>query len=237
VIKTLKKPDAAEKIRKPNKKVRTKISAKPVVTGKITKPSGKTRLATRKKVAPKKIRTSEVMKKAPGLEVGEIKRRSKTGGIEQIKAAPAAVAKIRRRPAQVGQYPSMLPEKLPSQYDENGITIIVVNPCKIFTFWEVREDTLNILGGDLAIRLYDVSGADLERMDANNFLDILVNDRIGSLYIDVIPDRDYISDVGVIYSGIFTAIARSNKVRTPHVAAEEALWPMASDETGMRQGY
>ena len=237
VIKTLKTPDSAEKIRKPEKKVGTKISAKPVVTGKITKPSGKTRLGAKKKVAAKKIRTSEAIKKAPGLEVGEIKRQSKTGGIEQIKAGPAVVAKIRRRPAQAGQYPPMPPERLPSQYDENGITIIVVNPCKIFTFWEVREDTLKMLRGDLAIRLYDVSGADLERMDANNFLDILVNDRIGSLYIDVIPDRDYISDIGLIYSGIFTAIARSNKVRTPHATAEDAIWPTASDDAGIRPGY
>lgn len=236
VIKTLKKPESEEKIRKPGEKVKPKISADPVVIGKNTKPSGKTMLVTRKKVAAKKIRTSEVMKKAQSPEVGELKLQSKTGEIEQIKAAPAAVAKIRRRPAESRQYPAMPPETLPSQYDENGITIIVVNPCKIFTFWEVREDTLKMLRGDLAIRLYDVSGGDLERMDANNFLDILVNDRIGSLYIDVIPDRDYTSDIGIIYSGIFTAIARSNKVRTPYAAAG-ASWPAASDETGTRHGY
>jgi hypothetical protein len=243
---------------------------KPVLTGKITKTSGKTRRGARKevpankigkiadkKIAPKaekkseaglrqgkeakpgrkKVKTSEVLKKAAAIKVLGIKQPAKTGKSEQVRAGIAAGAEKRRRPAESRQYPSMPPETLPSQYDENGITIIVVNPCKIFTFWEVREDTLNMLGGELAIRLYDVSGADLEGMDANIFLDILLNDRIGSLYIDVIPDRDYISYIGVLFSGVFTAIARSNKVSAPHAAAEEALWPTALDDTGIRQGY
>ena len=44
-----------------------------------------------------------------------------------------------------------------------------------------------------------------------------MNDRIGDGYISVSPERDYIADIGIVYSeGIFITVARSLKVSTPH---------------------
>jgi hypothetical protein len=92
--------------------------------------------------------------------------------------------------------------------------------------------------GDLMIRTYDVTGIDIDKAEAKSFFDVGLTDRIGSLYLDVTPGRQYIADVGILYEGIFVAIARSNAVETPRAtpAAEEVL-PAPGDDTGMRIGY
>lgn len=108
---------------------------------------------------------------------------------------------------------------LPTEYGENEIAILIVEPRKIFLFWEVRESTLRIFHGDLHIRVYDVTGEDLQDIGGKFCLDISVADRIGSIYLDVLPAREYIADIGILYEEIFITIARSNRVATPRGAA------------------
>jgi hypothetical protein len=65
-----------------------------------------------------------------------------------------------------------------------------------------------------------------------------MNKRIGRMYIDVVPEREFIADIGIIYEGIFITIARSNKVSTPCVSvSEEGILPSMLYETGLRIGY
>jgi hypothetical protein len=143
------------------------------------------------------------------------------------------------RPAPAGKWPPIPFECLPSEYGENGITLMVVNPSKLFAFWEVGEDTLQIFHGDLKIRIYDITGIDFDSMDANNCIDIAVKDRIGDGYISVSPGKDYIADIGIVYSeGIFITVARSLKVSTPHeIIAEEKVLPGQPGDIGLRVGY
>jgi hypothetical protein len=236
ITKTLRKtrPEAEEKVSA--KKIR-KVAAKKIAL----RPERKTKagiMADKESVqSRKKIKTPEVMKKTAAMEVGEVRMPWKSGKGRRVKREVVAEDQKKGQPAEERKQTPVPLEKLPSEYGENGITILVVDPYKLFTFWEVREDTLKMFGGILAIRLYDVSGVDLERLDAKNFYDILLNDRIGSLYIDVSPDREYISDVGVLYDGIFISIARSNKVRSPHAAAEEGARQAAATEDIMCPGY
>jgi len=65
-----------------------------------------------------------------------------------------------------------------------------------------------------------------------------VYERIGSSYMDVSPEKEFITDIGIIYEGIFITIARSQRVLTPKafVSEEEAL-PRQLYETGLRIGY
>jgi hypothetical protein len=177
--------------------------------------------------------------------VGEFKK-GKTGEIVKEIRQTAEIEKPEHikedkgcRPAPAGKWPPVPFECLPSEYGENGITLMVVNPSKLFAFWEVGEDTLQIFHGDLKIRIYDITGIDLDSMDANSCIDISVNDRIGDGYINVSPGKDYIADIGIVYSeGIFITLARSLKVSTPHeiVAEEKVLsgWP---GDIGLRVGY
>jgi hypothetical protein len=109
----------------------------------------------------------------------------------------------------------------------------------LFTFWEVREDTLEIYTGNLTVRLYDVTGVDFDGTNANSFYDIPVMERIGSCYIDVSPEKEFIADIGIInFIGTFFTITRSNRVSTPRAKiAEEEVLPQKFYETGVRVGY
>lgn len=137
------------------------------------------------------------------------------------------------------KYPPVPLETLPGEYGENSITLITVDPCKLFSYWEVREDILEIFTGSLNVRVYDVTGIDFDSRAANSFFDIAVTERIGSYYIDVGPAKEFIADIGIIYlDGIFISIARSNKVSTPRTTvSEEGVLPQKFYETGLFLGY
>ena len=175
----------------------------------------------------------ELRKGKTGEIVKEIRQTTEIEGPENIKENKEC------RPAPAEKWPPIPFESLPSEYGENGITLMVVNPSKLFAFWEVREDTLQIFQGDLKIRLYDITGIDFDSMDANNCIDIAVNDRIGDGYISVSPGKDYIADIGIVYSeGIFISVARSLKASTPHeTIAEEKVLPEQPGDIGLRVGY
>jgi len=175
----------------------------------------------------------ELRKGKTGEIVKEIRQTTEIEGPENIKENKEC------RPAPSEKWPPIPFESLPSEYGENGITLMVVNPSKLFAFWEVREDTLQIFQGDLKIRLYDITGIDFDSMDANNCIDIAVNDRIGDGYISVSPGKDYIADIGIVYSeGIFISVARSLKASTPHeTIAEEKVLPEQPGDIGLRIGY
>jgi hypothetical protein len=175
----------------------------------------------------------ELKKGKTGEIVKEIRQTAKIEEPENVKEDKEC------RPAPEEKWPPILFESLPSEYGENGITLMVVNPLKLFAFWEVREDTLRIFQGDLKIRIYDITGIDFDSMDANNCIDMAVNDRIGDGYISVTPGKDYIADIGIVYSeGIFITVARSLKVSTPHeTIAEEKVLPGQPGDIGLRVGY
>lgn len=129
-------------------------------------------------------------------------------------------------------------EDLPSEYGENSITLMTVNPYRIFSFWEVRKETLDIFRGILNIRLYDVTGIDFPANESHSFFDVVIWERIGKMYLDVSPSREYVADIGILYDGIFIGIARSQKVSTPNAAVpgEEVFLPKTFD-IGIRMGY
>lgn len=190
--------------------------------------------------AAKKIR-AEVPRPAPAAE--KKKRQKKTAPPPEpkteTKKKPAALKmETSVPPEKIALYPPVPWETFPSEYGENAITLMSVNPFRLFVFWEVRENTLKMFKGDLMIRTYDVTGIDIDKAEAKSFFDVGAIDRIGSLYLDVNPGRQYIADIGILYEGIFVSIARSNAVETPRATqtAEEVL-PAQGDETGVRIGY
>jgi hypothetical protein len=190
--------------------------------------------------AAKKIR-AEAPHPAPAAE--KEKEQKKTAPLPEPKTEaekePAAVKKEPPvSPEKITLYPPVPWETLPSEYGENAITLMPVNPFRLFVFWEVRENALKMFKGELIIRTYDATDINIDKAEANSFFDCVLSDRIGSRYLDVNPGRQYISDIGILYEGIFVSVARSNAVETPRAtpAAEGAL-PVPRDETGMRIGY
>ncbi len=232
----------AEKTKKiPSKKPVKKTSEKAKVEDKI---------AVRKKTKAKpgervKKVIVQVQEKALPAAVKEIEARrpvkeeAKAKVEVQVKAKEKEKEKEKVTPSIEEKIPLIPQEEMPSEYGENDITLMIVDPYKLFAFWEVREDTLKIFKGDLQIRLYDITGVDFSKNDANSYLDLPVTERMGRTYIDAVPEKEFIADIGIVYEGIFITIARSNIVSTPRasVSEGEGLLPPKLYETGIRIGY
>lgn len=129
-------------------------------------------------------------------------------------------------------------ETLPVGYGEDGITLMTVDPLKVFTFWEVREDTLSKFKGDLAVRVYDMTSTGFDKMNECSHFDLTVSERIGGMYIDVAPEKEFVAGIGVVCEGVFISITRSNKVSTPRATASETkALPLSFFASGFRAGY
>ena len=228
----------AEKTKKiPSKKPVKKTSEKAKVEDKI---------AVRKKTKAKpgervKKVIVQVQEKALPAAVKEIEARRPVKEEAKAKVEVQVKAKEKEKvtPSIEEKIPLIPQEEMPSEYGENDITLMIVDPYKLFAFWEVREDTLKIFKGDLQIRLYDITGVDFSKNDANSYLDLPVTERMGRTYIDAVPEKEFIADIGIVYEGIFITIARSNIVSTPRasVSEGEGLLPPKLYETGIRIGY
>jgi hypothetical protein len=96
---------------------------------------------------------------------------------------------------------------------------------------------LELFEGEPTIRVYDVDGIDLNHT-GNTWFDIGVNERIGARYIDVCPAGTFIAEIGIMYEGIFIAVASSHKVSTPCADVPlKSESPQKLYETGIRVGY
>lgn len=247
--------------RKPKKKTFTKKTAQLKATEQLKKPLKKAIAARpKKKVAEKaqkpdkteqKKVTGEKLprKKLPIKKSGEVKQIEKTGFLKEAKKGKKGIA-IQELPeiktvAISAEYlapevslPPTPVEILPSEYGENSITLMTVNPYRLFAFWEVRKETLQVFKGVLNLRVYDVTGIDLDAEDSHSTHDSIVSERVGKMYLDVAPAKEYIADIGIFYNGIFMGIARSRRVSTPGAGApgEEEFLPEGLD-IGIRFGY
>jgi len=186
----------------------------------------------RKKLTPQKILEVTQIKKAEIL-----KEAKEVEAVQEFKEIKADAITTGYPPAKV-TFPPIPFETLPSEYGENGILLMTVNPYKLYAFWEVRKETLHIFKGKLTVRVYDVTDIDFDSMEANSFLDMTVSERVGKAYVNVSPSKEYIADIGIVYNGIFITIARSPRVSTPGAGgpAEEELL-QGIFQNGIRIGY
>ena len=215
---------------KPGKKVKVAAGAKTEIKKKTEKRK-KPLIAKRKKVAlSEEIKKEKVMDifrpevtgKAKKRKAGRTYRRQGLKGSGSLKKEEAKEAREEKKAysAEKGILPPASFETLPSEYGENSIHLITINPQQVFAFWEVREDTLKKFQGALTLRQYDITNLDFGRSNADSYVDREVSERAGTLYLDVKPAKDYIAEIGILYSGgIFITIARSHKVSTPHTTA------------------
>ena len=250
-----------KELKKVEKKVVAKIEKKtkevakkpvPVIEEKIKKiPKAVAKREKRivrgiKRVGPPKIskkleRKAEEKKKEVKVKLEEKKRAQRVEAKRIIGLLEEKIeAKVKaKEPLREEKYRPAPWEELPSAYGENRIMLMTVDPNKLFTYWEVREDAIAMLAGYLTIRVHDVTGVDFDGMKSNGYFDIGVMERIGSQYLDVSPGREFIADIGIVNrQGNFITIARSNKVSTPRITiSEEGVLPLNLYETGLRVGY
>jgi hypothetical protein len=160
----------------------------------------------------------------------KVKEAKETAGVQEHKVQK----EVREKEVRMWAPQAVLPE----EYGENYVSLVTVDPYRLFAFWEVREETLEIFRGEVDIRVYDVTDVDFDMVDANSYLDVKVDARIGKCYISVSPEREYLADVGIIFDGIFISIARSARVSTPRgTVLREGILPYVVWEIGLRTGY
>jgi hypothetical protein len=212
-VKAKKEKATGESIKKRKEKVKIKKEEK-TQKEKVTHP-------LRKKVDLKKV-TAKPQKKARAKRV-----------VLPKKSLPEKSGKV-FFPEENEGYPPLPVEILPEEYGGDSIALMIVDPRKLFIYWEVTEDTLKNYKGNLNIRLYDITGVDFGGV-LKKYNDIVTHDRIGNLYLDVNPEKEFIADIGIVDSaGAFVVVARSNRASTPpaEVMEKETL-PHRLYETGI----
>ena len=120
----------------------------------------------------------------------------------------------------------VMPQELPTFYDQDKIILQVRDPHWLHAYWELRDQTIQglkrKLGDDFSrakkvLRVYDVTNIIFNGSNANRFFDIQINDFANSWYVDTAgPGRAWCVDLGLMLAdGRFITILRSNIVQTP----------------------
>ncbi|MBI4823387.1 MAG: DUF4912 domain-containing protein [Nitrospirae bacterium] len=187
IIKSSKKKPKAIKAKKPLPKV------KPIKPKKVVKP----KKAVKQKVKEKPVK----VRGKPLPPKGEIKREV----IKPIKPAPKETAMM--------VFPALPIRDFSTEYSMDTVIALTLEPRKVFIYWEVTENTFKKLDGELVLRVYDVTGI-ATPADAISYFDISIQ-RIGSVYIEVMPEREFIMETGIFKKKVFSRISRSNRVSTP----------------------
>ena len=92
---------------------------------------------------------------------------------------------------------------------------MVVDPYKLFVFWDIDEDELKNLvnngeGYMTLLRVYIYEGD-----TQSGFFDIRTDELSDEIYLDVIPDRGFRIHFGVIKGSTFHSIVSSRTKFTP----------------------
>ena len=219
-----KKPIKSKKETKEQKRMASKNPT-------VRKAEEEEKTVVRKKATEKAIKKEPKKIALPAKKIAHIPQRT----IKKIeKTAVALVPPAEYQPVVA------VKNALPAEYGEDRITLMTVDPWKLFAYWEVREDTLSKIEGTLVLRVYDVTGIYFDGKNANLFFDIPVYGRTGDSYIGVGPGKTFIVDIGAISKGEkFVMIVRSNQASTPalKVAKEEGALPQEIYEVGPVTGY
>lgn len=118
---------------------------------------------------------------------------------------------------------------LPSEYGENMLLPMPVDPVTLFVSWEIIPRVLAAFRGEIVLRLYDVTGVDFTGLNAHRFVDFYLHDRVGDEFLRAdMPGREAIAEIGILPpGGHFTPILRSRRFFFPA--------PVGPDELGIGQ--
>ncbi|HPQ80727.1 MAG TPA: DUF4912 domain-containing protein [bacterium] len=180
----------------------------------------------RKPASKSKAKAKASRRKRPAVHISEIA--TATLGFEeivsQVSEGREEEAKLTGSKFDIGvdhNAHAMPLQDIPNGYDKNQVMVLVVDPRFVFTYWEVRHETMmeaqNRFNhqGKLTLRFYDVTH-DHNPETAPSW-DVEVFDRLGNWYLRLErPEQRICLDVGVKGpSGEFWRMARSNVMRLP----------------------
>jgi len=117
-------------------------------------------------------------------------------------------------------------EHIPWGYDQNRITTMVMDPRRMYAYWEVRDDAIEAArkalgrgGRDawLNLRVYDISGRIFDGTNAHSYFDVKVERHTRQWFFDIgKPTSTHCVEIGLkSHEGYFGKIARSGRVDFP----------------------
>jgi uncharacterized protein len=115
-----------------------------------------------------------------------------------------------------------LPE-LPGGYGDSRIVLLPRDPQWAYAYWDVpnaqKEDFRQQGGQQLALRLYDVTGIDLNHQAPHNLQEYGCDEMTREWYLPIpVSDRDYLLEIGYrTWDGRWLMLARSEQMRVPPV--------------------
>jgi len=127
---------------------------------------------------------------------------------------------------EISRLPKTFLQELPAQYGVDKMVLLVRDPWWLYTYWELRQETVERLKAELKdefykvkrlLRVYDVTGIIFNGSNANRFFDIQIHEFANNWYIDAgAAGRSWCVDLGLkLSNGRFITILRSNVVQTP----------------------
>ncbi len=113
---------------------------------------------------------------------------------------------------------------LPQGYNDNSITLMVIDPTNIYSYWEVtdwrREEILSSSNNkgakyETVVKLHDVTDVNFNGSNAWSSKEFNVG-IAPNWYFSVDPNRSYCTEIGLkLENNKFLLIARSNVISTP----------------------
>jgi uncharacterized protein len=185
---------------------------------------------------------------------------------KKARTAPASrlVAKARTRPGKRREEPepetgarskfdlgSRLPgprpaEHIPWGYGQDRITIMPIDPRRLYAYWEVRDEAiaaarkaLGPAGRDawLNLRVYDISGRIFDGTNAHSYFDVKVDRHTRQWFFEIgKPTSTHCVEIGLkSHEGYFVKIMRSGRVDFPRAepgGPEPVEWLSVHEITG-----
>jgi hypothetical protein len=119
--------------------------------------------------------------------------------------------------------------ELPEEYGENELILMEVDPSVVFVSWEVKPEDVARKTGRLNLRVYDVTGADVNssvrRSKTGSFFDIPVRNRVDSRFYELkMSGKEVMMEIGLLHGKRkFKPIIRSNRVSIPKLHEESGI--------------
>lgn len=191
---------------------------KPKAKPKVLKPKAAKPKITKAKVsAPKKPRVKKTVSR---MEIEDIISTTFTATQQEFKEE----LYVESTKYQIGvehNAHSLPSQEIPSEYGVNKVMLLVVDPKFVFTYWEIRHETLADAARragrnpKLTLRFYDITATG--DPTKSHYWDVDIFDRLGNWYLKLSHTGQRLClDVGMKGdSGEFVFIARSNIMHLP----------------------
>jgi len=194
------------------KKVQKKTSSKSTTKKTARTISGKSGTVTVKKTSVKKGQAAKSAPKATGVTVRKATsvRKSNAGKVRITQRArekmPVSTTRAERKTSAMTKSATAKATR---------VSLLVVDPHKLFAFWEINDEDLNKMVKDgeafsFLLRVYF-----FREGEQTGFFDVKIADPFGKKYIEVIPERGYQLELLLIKRKASYSLARSSVKYTP----------------------